>query len=60
MLPSMWRARASDRIVIAERNSFDSDDGEELGVVDETVARRIAEREGYTIDSSRRLSRESV
>lgn len=62
MLPSMWRARVSDRLVVAERNSFDSDDGEELGDVDEVVVQRILDRQRgiQTVDSTRRLSRESV
>ena len=60
-VPSAWRARPSDRIVVAERSSFDSEDGEELGDVDETVARRVLDQQrGNYADSERRLSRESV
>lgn len=47
-----------DRVVVADRGSFDSDDGEELGDVDEsTTGRRTNSNE---IDSTRRLSRELV
>lgn len=62
MLPSAWRSRVSDRLVVAERSSFDSDDGEELGDVDESVVRRVLDQQrgGHTTDSTRRLSRESV
>lgn len=52
----------SDRLVVAERNSFDSDGGEELGDVDELIARRVLDQQrgDHTVDSTRRLSRESV
>jgi hypothetical protein len=61
MAPSAWRARASDGIVVAERNSFDSEEGEELGDVDDTIARRVLDQQrGDPVDSTRRLSRESV
>lgn len=48
--------------MVADRNSFDSEDGEELGDVDETIARTVLDQQrGGTIDdSTRRLSRESV
>jgi hypothetical protein len=59
--PSAWRARVSDRVVVAERSSFDSEDGEELGEVDDTVVRRVLDRQrGDHIESTPRLSRESV
>ena len=59
MAPSVWRARVSEHVVVAGRNSFDSDDGEELGAVDEATARAVLDqRRGAAIDSSRRLSRE--
>jgi hypothetical protein len=61
VVPSTWRARPSDRVVVAERNSFDSEDGEELGNVDDTVGRRVLDQQrGNHVDSTRRLSRESV
>lgn len=62
VLPSAWRARAPDRVVVAERGSFDSDEGEELGEVDEDAVRRVLDRrrDNDTIDSTTRLSRESV
>ncbi|KAK4156490.1 serine/threonine protein phosphatase [Chaetomidium leptoderma] len=41
MAPSAWRARVSDRVVVADRSSFDSEDGEELDDVDEPVARAV-------------------
>ncbi|KAG7289021.1 hypothetical protein NEMBOFW57_005382 [Staphylotrichum longicolle] len=59
MAPSAWRARASDGVVVADRNSFDSEDGEELGTVDETAARTVVDQQrGSAIDSQRRLSRD--
>ncbi|KAH6850802.1 hypothetical protein B0I37DRAFT_372432 [Chaetomium sp. MPI-CAGE-AT-0009] len=59
MAPSAWRARASDGIVVAERRSFDSEEGEELGDVDETTARRVLDQQrGNPVDSTRRLSRD--
>jgi hypothetical protein len=62
LAPSAWRARASDGgVAVADRNSFDSEDGEELGDVDETTARRVLDQQrGTHTDSTRRLSRESV
>jgi hypothetical protein len=46
---------------VAERNSFDSEDGEELGDVDDTAGRRVLDQQrGSHADSTRRLSRESV
>ncbi len=60
MSPSTWRrGRASDRVVVAGRGSFDSEDGEELGDVDDIVARAVVDQaRGNTVDSTRRLSRE--
>jgi len=59
--PTSWRPRASDRVVVADRSSFDSEEGEELDAVDEGVARRVLDQQrGGPIDSTRRLSRESV
>ncbi|GAB1314332.1 hypothetical protein MFIFM68171_04542 [Madurella fahalii] len=60
MMPSAWRARVSDHLVVAERSSFDSDEGEELGEVDEPTARRVLDhrRDNDAIDSTRRLSRD--
>ena len=62
MMPLMWRARSADRVVVAERTSFDSEDGEELSEVDESAARRGVDQQrgNQTVDSTRRLSRESV
>lgn len=61
LAPSAWRARVADRIAVAERGSFDSEEGEELGDVDEPLSRRVLDRErGIPIDSQRRLSRELV
>ncbi|KAK4164855.1 hypothetical protein QBC43DRAFT_43944 [Cladorrhinum sp. PSN259] len=53
---SSTRARISDRLVVAERSSFDSEDGEELGEVDDSTAGRRTNDDG--IDSTRRLSRD--
>jgi hypothetical protein len=59
MAPSAWRARVSERVVVAGRSSFDSDDGEELGAVDEAGTRAVSDHQrGDAIDSTRRLSRE--
>jgi hypothetical protein len=62
IIPSAWRARVSDDVVVAERNSFDSDEGEELDEVDESTTRRVLDqsRNSDTMDSTPRLSRESV
>jgi len=60
---SIWRARRNaDRVVVADRGSFDSEAGEELGAVDEETARRMRNQHGGRsgVDSTRRLSRESV
>ncbi|KAJ4306531.1 hypothetical protein N0V88_001335 [Collariella sp. IMI 366227] len=56
-----WRARASQGVAVAERNSFDSEDGEELGEVDEDTARRVMDRQrnSMAVDNMRRLSRET-
>ncbi|AEO62826.1 uncharacterized protein THITE_2107498 [Thermothielavioides terrestris NRRL 8126] len=61
-VPSAWRARGSDRVAVAERNSFDSDEGEELNEVDDAVSRRVLDQQrgNHPVDSTRRLSRESV
>ncbi|KAK4229882.1 hypothetical protein QBC38DRAFT_337525, partial [Podospora fimiseda] len=53
---STTRARMSDQLVVAERSSFDSEDGEELGEVNEFSAERRTNDSG--IDSTRRLSRD--
>lgn len=46
-------------VVVADRNSFDSEDGEELGAVNEAAARRaIGRQRGGNIDTTPRLSRE--
>ncbi|KAL2178928.1 uncharacterized protein P884DRAFT_298086 [Thermothelomyces heterothallicus CBS 202.75] len=56
---SAWRARASNRVTVADRSSFDSDDGEELDDVDESAARRtLNQQRGNGIDSTTRLSRD--
>ncbi|KAK4193098.1 hypothetical protein QBC35DRAFT_482620, partial [Podospora australis] len=39
-LPYVWRPTLSDRITVAGRSSFGSEDGEELGDVDDTSAQR--------------------
>jgi hypothetical protein len=54
-----WRAMGSRGVVVADRNSFDSEDGEELGAVNEAAARRAMGRQrGGNIDTTPRLSRE--
>ncbi|KAL2263027.1 hypothetical protein VTK26DRAFT_8552 [Humicola hyalothermophila] len=60
MMPPLWRARASERVVVAERTSFDSEDGEELGDVYESTARRGVDQQrgNSTADNTRRLSRD--
>ena len=59
MSPSTWRVRAADRVVVAGRGSFDSEDGEELDEVDDIVARAVVDQaRGNNADSTRRLSRE--
>lgn len=59
MSPSTWRVRAADRVVVAGRASFDSEDGEELDEVDDIVARAVVDQaRGNNADSTRRLSRE--
>ncbi|KAK4460234.1 hypothetical protein QBC42DRAFT_272925 [Cladorrhinum samala] len=55
LISSTWRARMPDSVVVAGRGSFDSDDGEELGDVDEAATGRTNSNE---IDSTRRLSRD--
>ena len=61
LLPSAWRQRARDRLVVGGDTGsdvdYDSDEGEELGAVDES-RRRALESRGTSIDSNRRLSRE--
>jgi len=54
------RRGVQERLVIAEHESdggFDSDDGEELGDVNES-ARSVLNRGNYDIDTTRRLSRD--
>lgn len=60
--PSAWRIRSLNRVVVAERGSFDSEDGEELGEVNESTARRVLDQQrgGQANDSTARLGRESV
>ena len=60
VVPSMWRRRG---VVVADDDGsdagFDSEDGEELGVVDEATRRRIETgAAGAVDDNTRRLSRE--
>lgn len=47
----------SDRIVVAGRDSFDSEDGEELEDVDDSATER-GRNSHETIDNTRRLSRD--
>ncbi|KAK4105016.1 hypothetical protein N658DRAFT_493132 [Parathielavia hyrcaniae] len=60
LAPSVWRARVSDRVVVADRTSSDSEDGEELGEVDETTVRQVLDRlRTVHVDSTTpRLSRD--
>ncbi|KAL2021197.1 hypothetical protein VTK56DRAFT_7384 [Thermocarpiscus australiensis] len=60
LAPSAWRVRVSHRLVAGDRGSFDSEEGEELGEVDESAARRVSghPRNHHTIGSPRRLSRD--
>ncbi|KAK4203694.1 hypothetical protein QBC40DRAFT_166458, partial [Triangularia verruculosa] len=51
-----WGTHLTDRLVIGGRESFDSEDGEELEDVDESTGR--GGNNGDSIDSSRRLSRD--
>ncbi|KAL2135556.1 hypothetical protein VTI74DRAFT_8035 [Chaetomium olivicolor] len=55
-----WRARATEGVAVAERNSFDSEEGEELGEVDGATARRVVDRQrdNQAVDNTRRLSRD--
>lgn len=65
LVPSTWRTRLHDRLVIAERGTsdagYDSDEGEELNDVDDS-ARAVLERDRHAAaaaaDHTRRLSRE--
>ncbi|KAK3686017.1 hypothetical protein B0T22DRAFT_238677 [Podospora appendiculata] len=59
LVPSAWRQRLQDRLVVAEHGSdagFDSDDGEELGEVDESRRGVLGLR--THIDHTARLSRD--
>ncbi|KAL2152007.1 hypothetical protein VTH82DRAFT_5191 [Thermothelomyces myriococcoides] len=59
LAPSTWRNRATNRVAVADRSSFDSDDGEELENVDENASRgRLSQQSGNSIDSTTRLSRD--
>ncbi|KAK0739209.1 hypothetical protein B0T21DRAFT_362182 [Apiosordaria backusii] len=51
-----WGTHLTDRLVIGGRESFDSEDGEELEDVDESTGR--GGNNSVSIDSSRRLSRD--
>lgn len=57
MLPYLRRPTLSDRIVVAGRDSFDSEDGEELEDVDDSATER-GRNSHETIDNTRRLSRD--
>lgn len=60
MVPSAWRRRLQDRLVIADADSdagFDSDDGEELGDVDESILESY-EQSHHSAGDTRRLSRD--
>ncbi|KAK0651982.1 hypothetical protein B0T16DRAFT_454394 [Cercophora newfieldiana] len=56
---AVWRPSVQARLVVEDQSDagFDSDDGEELGDVDES-ARRDHSRNSSAIDSTRRLSRD--
>ncbi|KAK0626691.1 hypothetical protein B0T14DRAFT_562578 [Immersiella caudata] len=57
---AVWRPSVRARLEVAENGSdagFDSEDGEELGEVDE-AERRTRSRAGGAIDTTRRLSRD--
>ncbi|KAK3378162.1 hypothetical protein B0H63DRAFT_479038 [Podospora didyma] len=59
VIPSAWRFRR-EHVDIADGDSdagFDSDEGEELGEVDDS-ARSGREQERHSIDNTRRLSRD--
>ncbi|KAK0635326.1 hypothetical protein B0T17DRAFT_502878 [Bombardia bombarda] len=61
LVPSSWRQRLQDRLVVAERGSdagYDSDEGEELGDVDESTRSVLTPGRNVAIDSARRLSRD--
>ncbi|KAK3325644.1 hypothetical protein B0H66DRAFT_599797 [Apodospora peruviana] len=62
MVPSTWRQRLQDRLVVADSNEdadYDSEDGEELGVVDEPTRRGVLGRsQQHSVDDTRRLSRD--
>ncbi|KAK5663086.1 hypothetical protein OQA88_6502 [Cercophora sp. LCS_1] len=60
LAPSMWRRNISERLVVAETSSegdFDSEDGEELGDVDDSTLSAYAHRQSSS-DNTRRLSRD--
>ena len=63
LVPSAWRQRLQDRLVVgAEHGSdgdYDSDDGEELGDIDEEDESRLGSMDSSMgPDTTRRLSRE--
>jgi len=66
-VPSTWRTRLHERLVVADRSpsdaDYDSDEGEELNEVNDST-RTVLERDSHSAaevaDSTRRLSRESV
>ncbi|KAK3945043.1 hypothetical protein QBC46DRAFT_372602 [Diplogelasinospora grovesii] len=65
LVPSTWRRRLQDRLVVADRTSsdgdYDSEEGEELGDVDEptTDRRRVLDLGRHpVVDDTRRLSRD--
>lgn len=61
LAPSLWRRSVTDTLVVAESASdagFDSEDGEELGDVDQSS--RVFQHSRTAGDSTRRLSREYV
>jgi hypothetical protein len=62
-VPSMWRQGMNERLTIAtdgaSDDGFDSEDGEELGAVEEGRRRQLAQSTNRNRpDNSRRLSRE--
>ncbi|KAM7217853.1 hypothetical protein V8F06_006780 [Rhypophila decipiens] len=65
LVPSNWRTRLQDRLVIAESGTsdagYDSEEGEELNEVDDS-ARAVLERDRHAAaahaDTTRRLSRD--
>ncbi|KAH8887486.1 hypothetical protein GQ53DRAFT_296891 [Thozetella sp. PMI_491] len=61
LVPSSWRQRLHDRLVVggetASDAGYDSEEGEELGDVDGARSRDLGSRDNG-IDSNRRLSRD--